>query len=387
MYKTKAKRLWIIGAVIVGGWTIAALILSTEVYLRQRLTAHPYPFRGVLTYVLLDNWLWASLTPLIFLFARRFPLSRTRVLRTSGKHIFFFLLVCAIHIGIADLLKFPLPPVKDFSGPSIELRFLFTFYSDIWMYWPLVALWSLLEAQRKQRETQVRAASLQAALAKARLDVLLIQLQPHFLLNTLNSISALVQKREAGAAEDMIEDLGFLLRNVLQNCTSQEIFLSQELEVLEAYVRIQSVRFQDHIVVQINAPAEVRHAMVPSLLIQPLVENAIRHGAMPLARPGRIEVHAHRDLENLIISVSDNGRGLPDRFVEGVGISNTKARLQQLYGGDAAFHIYRNATGGTTATVVLPYHQRSWDDEDADSNNDRGRRATGEVPDPYPLVR
>jgi LytS/YehU family sensor histidine kinase len=225
----------------------------------------------------------------------------------------------------------------------------------------------------------MQALKLESQLAKAQLEALRSQLQPHFLFNTLNSISALMQD-DVEAAEDMLADLSYMLRVSLDNSTTQEVKLADELHLLEAYVRIQKRRFQGRLQVDTEAPPETLEAQVPSLLLQPLVENAIRHGLAPLSRTGKIQIASRKDAARLLITVSDDGCGLPPEYREGIGLRNTRERLKQLYGAEAELHLHGAPGQGVTATVTVPFRiaeKRLEIHEHEHHHIDSGRRTFG----------
>ena len=206
-----------------------------------------------------------------------------------------------------------------------------------------------------------RGARLRSRLSRTELQALKLQLQPHFLFNTLNVITALVH-RDSQRAERMISGLSELLRASLGSAREQEITLARELEVLQHYVDIQHVRFEGRLTVTVDAPGDIQRALVPNLILQPLVENAIRHGLETRAAPGEVSVLARRTGARLIVTVADNGVGEadPSRRREGVGLANSRARLRQLYGADQRFEA-GGTVGGFRVVMDLPYHHEPVD--------------------------
>jgi two-component system LytT family sensor kinase len=196
--------------------------------------------------------------------------------------------------------------------------------------------------------------ALQAQLAQARLDVLRTQLNPHFLFNTLNAVSALVERDPRGARR-MIARLSDLLRYTLEESTEQEVPLHRELDLLGEYIELMQIRFQDRLTVRIEVPDEVRNALVPNLILQPLVENAMKHGIGRITGAGTIVLTARREGEALVVTVADNGPG-PGGGEAGVGLTNTNARLRQMYGAGSNVVLAPVALRGTEARLVLPYH-------------------------------
>ena len=197
-------------------------------------------------------------------------------------------------------------------------------------------------------------ARLQEQLTQARLDVLRTQMNPHFLFNTLNAVSALVERDPRGARR-MIARLSDLLRYTLDESTEQEVPLRRELDLLGEYVELMQIRFQGKLNVEIVVDDAMRDALVPNLILQPIVENAMKHGVSHVMGSGRISLRARRVGETLVITVTDNGPG-PAGGAEGVGLKNSTARLRELYGESYGVALRPAAGGGTDAEITLPYH-------------------------------
>ncbi|HSS21699.1 MAG TPA: histidine kinase [Pyrinomonadaceae bacterium] len=234
-----------------------------------------------------------------------------------------------------------------------------TFQWSIQVYWLIIGGWLAWDYYRESRDRQLKASQLERLLAESQLQTLQTQLQPHFLFNALNTISAFVE-RDPGGARQMIEHLGDLLRLSLAHSTRQETSLEEELAVLDHFLAIQRVRFEDRLTVVMAIEPETLRATVPGFILQPLVENAIRHGAAQ-QRPNRITVSAARANGSLHLCVIDNGPGLPSgwRLSEsaGIGLSNTQQRLAHLYPATHQFNLRETPDGGVTAEIVLPYRE------------------------------
>jgi len=218
-----------------------------------------------------------------------------------------------------------------------------------------VALAHFHRAQVRER----RAIELEGHLAQAKLQALRMQINPHFLFNTLNAISTLVHTNPH-TADEMISDLSELFRASLESSGDQEIGLARELDLLQRYLAIEQRRFGERLRVEQDVDPEILAAFVPTLILQPIVENAIRHGVEPQAGVGRITIQARREGDQIKLSVSDNGKqsfdpSVLERKQDGVGLSNTRGRLQQLYGNEMSFAVNNGELGGWTVVMKIPF--------------------------------
>ena len=249
------------------------------------------------------------------------------------------------------------------------------------MYWPLVCIQALLDSRARLVERETRTAQLEGRLANTQLALLRAQIQPHFLFNTLHSISALL-RIDPRAAEDMVADLAEILRAAFSGSGAQETTLRRELELVRCYLRIQQCRLGDRMHQELDIAQQALDATVPTLLLQSLVENAVIHGIAPVSQPVRLVVRATVDNDRLQLVIDDNGAGLAPDFEAGVGIANARERLQQLYGSAQSFAIEGSPGRGTTVRVSLPYRicgeaAAATGNSHEDSHADRGRRAAG----------
>jgi hypothetical protein len=232
------------------------------------------------------------------------------------------------------------------------------------IYWVIVSIAHALTYYRRSEERQRRALELEARLSEAKVETLRMQLHPHFLFNTLNAISTLVH-RDPDAADEMIGNLSELLRVTLDT-SQQEIPLRQELAFLDRYLEIQQVRFPDHLRLEREIEAGALEVSVPPLILQPLVENSIRHGIEQQVRPGMIRIEAKIQDQLLTIAVRDNGPGVRQAGArEGVGLANTRARLEQLYGPRARLTLKSGSQSGCSVELQIPLHAQN-------QNADRG---------------
>jgi LytS/YehU family sensor histidine kinase len=244
-----------------------------------------------------------------------------------------------------------------------QVRMLFVGYLplDLVTYWVIVGAAHALDAHRRWRDAALvaaqasaRAARLELGLSEARLQALRMELNPHFLFNALNAVSGLVRRDERDAAVTMLARLGELLRATLDRDAATEHTLAEELDMLERYVDIERARFGDRLTVTVGADAEARRALVPALLLQPLVENSIRHGLSRRPGPARIAVSAWRDGDRIHLVVEDDGGGLRGVPREGIGLTNTRARLAERWGPRASLALV-HAQGGARLSLAFPY--------------------------------
>ena len=303
----------------------------------------------------------ALLAPLSLWFGQRFRIERQNWLRVLPIHLllsfaFNMLYVIASTFVMRLVSNEPLIP-RPFI-PYFTLQTVNRLPMSMMTYGAILGIGYAFEYYRKYREQELQTSQLEAKLAQAQLAALKMQLHPHFLFNTLHTISAFMGE-DIKVARRMIVRLSELLRLTLENAGQQEVSLKQELEALERYLEIEQIRFQDRLVVQMAIEPETLDARVPNLLLQPLVENAIRHGIAPHSSAGRIEIHSRRQDHTLEIQVRDDGPGMPEveefHFRERIGLANTRARLKQLYGDAHRFEIENAAEGGLLVTVVIPF--------------------------------
>ena len=351
---SRAGMTWRAWLLAFGAWTLFGILQSNQNMLLNALTGYETPARDLYVVTVGGMWVWALFTPLIVWLARRFRLERDRRLERLVVHIAFALAFAVVDV-LTDVVILELVPTGYERGRFLA-RFVLQLDLNIISYFIVAAATHAVDYYRLYRERRVRAAELANQLTSAQLQVLKMQLQPHFLFNTLNAISELVHE-DAEAADRMITRLGDLLRLSLDRSGEQEVPLRQELDFLSAYLEIEQTRFRDRLSVEMDIAPETLDASVPNLLLQPLVENAIKHGTSARAAAGRISIAAARVGDDLHIEIRDNGRGLPHPAVirEGVGLRNTRARLAQLYGDQHVFTLRNAVDGGTVVTIEIPF--------------------------------
>jgi signal transduction histidine kinase len=346
---------------IFAAWLVPALLSAFNTYMQSRLSDERPEWRWVL-FNGIDWLLYAVLTPAVFRISRRFPLLREGGGRRIALHIGCALAMCVAWATLGQFVRIAIfNPPAGFNamkfGRALESWIFTTLPFGTGVYFALVAIEHALAYMAQARERETQAIRLAAQLAEARLGALRMQLNPHFLFNSLNAITVLVRDQNAAAASRMLELLSDVLRLVLRAEVSHETPLSTELEFLERYLAIEQVRFSDRLRPRIEADAAIRGAAAPQLILQPLVENALRHGIARRAEAGRLEIAARRDGDTLVLTVRDDGPGLdPAQEAMGVGLANTRARLTALYGDRASLEITNAAGGGVVATIRLPYH-------------------------------
>jgi len=310
--------------------------------------------------VLLSAYTWAAFTPLVLRLCKRFPLHDSRRTEVQAAHAVAFLAIPIAQIT-ANYLAFNwilreevgwIFFVREEYLQSIALLLpacLLT-YSGI-----LGAAW-LIERQQLERHRRIVSEQLKRQLADARMRALRMQLHPHFLFNTLNTILPLLY-RDADTAARTVVQLGDLVRQSLKNDAKTFVSLRAEVSFLERYLQIEETRFRDRLTVHILLGRTAENAAVPSLILQPLVENAVRHGISARPGPGRIEILGRREGDRLLLDVRDDGPGLPDASArrEGVGVANTVNRLKELYGDDHRFVLQNRSGGGTEAMIDIPF--------------------------------
>ena len=343
---------WFRVLLIFSGWTLLAVFYAGRMVLSYAYAGYEVNWAFPLQLSLAQWYGWAVLFPVIVLVARRFSFEGRLWWRDALVHLPVGIAL-AFGKAIADQTLLPLV-----TGVNLRFRQIDEAHSNLLIYAVLVGIVLGIDYYRKYRERELRTSQLETRLAEARLEALRMQLHPHFLFNTLNGISALMH-RDVEAADRMLARLSELLRLTLESGGEQEVSLKQELEFLSRYLEIEKVRFGDRLTVEMHVDPDTLDARVPNLILQPLVENAIRHGIGPWAEPGRIELRAERRDGRLRMEIADNGRGVPggdlERLSEGVGLSNTRARLEQLYGEDQSFELSNGTGAGLRVTLEIPY--------------------------------
>jgi two-component system LytT family sensor kinase len=343
-------------------WTLVGLSFASQFYLANLKTGSSVPWTQAVNIYLGDWYVFAFLSiPAVHL-ARRFQFqspSRAGLFWVAVLHLVASFLFSCCYIVLRAWVgqwqsMWTATPIT--FGQAFNLLGK-TFLYNVWVYWVILAVANAFDFYQKFHERELRTSELETRLAQARLQALQSQLNPHFLFNTLHTISALMHK-DVDAADRMIMKLSELLRLALDNTEVHEVLLSQELEFLKRYLEIEQTRFRERLTVEMDIAPETLRAKVPNLVLQPLVENAIRHGIERHARRGKIVLRAHRNDGRLQLEVEDNGNGIANLkgTREGIGLSNTRNRLTHLYGTEQSFELQNVVGGGLVARVVIPWN-------------------------------
>jgi signal transduction histidine kinase len=345
---------------VFAAWSVPALADVADEVITKRMDGRAMSLWRAFALVAPGWYLWALLTPVIFWLGRRLPVRRPLRARVIIAQLGFSVaagLCHALVLAARAVLLRPDRPVLSMSG-EFWMALSDWLPISIVIYWAILGAGAAFDNFRRYREQELRASELATRLARSELAALRAQLHPHFLFNALNSGVSLVRANEPDRGVRVLTHLGDLLRHMLRDDATQEHTLGEELAFLRSYLEIELVRFGNRLSVRMDVPDELLDAIVPALTLQPLVENAIRHGIAPRDAAGRIEVSAHAAGAVLTLRVADDGLGMPatpiDDTAPGVGLSNTRARLARLYGDRGTLRITNRTGGGVEATVCLP---------------------------------
>ena len=348
--------------------TLIGLLEASQVYFMSARAGRPITFGRSMATTMPSWFVLAALVPFVVAIARRFPLETLRRPSTVFAHMGAAAVYSVLNLLIAGWLS-------DFVFSDLGQRYGFigNFWRLLGIYFTLVVMqyFSVVgayyayvynrryrEKERAAAELQVRTSQLEASLSRANLEALRMQLNPHFLFNTLNTVSVLALKGEKQRVSRMLSRLSDLLRLSLEN-DRQTLSLREELEFLERYLEIEQVRFKDRLSVNVDVDPAAYDAEVPSLMLQPIVENAVKYGFSQTIGPGEISIDCRVNGDTVEIDVSDTGPGLPESRAQsggtGVGLANTRARLEQLYGGNYTLDLVNRPEGGAQVRVRFPF--------------------------------
>jgi two-component system LytT family sensor kinase len=353
---TQSQR-WLIG---IAALTLLGLLLVAIYFVQSLFTGNPINLLQTLVTELIVCYVWGVAGVGVFYLVRFFPFEKSRLVFSLPVHLACGFAVPFAAFGVTIVLILLVQVGTENLAANVAQQFR-TFYLlgigaafGLVTYWVIVAgiyaVQYYVRVQAEQRRNQV----LQAELSQAELMALKMQIHPHFLFNTLHAISSLLHD-DVEAADEMLSRLGDFLRLTLENASGAEQSLRNELDFVTSYLSIEEIRFQDRLTTKIEANADVLDAAIPTLLLQPLVENAVRHGVSNSAKPASIRIAATRHDGRLHVVVEDNGTGLPPDMKEGIGFANTKARLAKRFGTDFKFTLTNKPTGGLLVAIEVPF--------------------------------
>jgi sensor histidine kinase YesM len=352
------------------GWTLFGVFFALQSYANGVYFGQPSSFGTTLAVWLICGYAWLLLTPSVVFLSEKFFIKSGQIKRNLPIHFLAGSAISLFQLSVFIFVRQWLlgNSQKPFSfSNDFQKLFVSEFHVNLLIYWIVVGICHLrlinrryLEREREMSRLALETAQLETKLAQAQLDALKMQIHPHFLFNTLNSISVLMHD-DAQAANRMLVRLSELLRVALKRGSSQEVLLKDELEFLRGYLEIEQVRFQDRLQVDFDVERETLDARVPNLILQPIVENAIKHGIAPLAEAGKILIETRRQNGFVELSVSDNGAGLNGSIKEsnGIGLKNTQERLEKLYGDEQQFEITSKENQGVQVKIRIPFHTGS----------------------------
>jgi sensor histidine kinase YesM len=371
-----------------GGWVLIAFAFSGLLYFSNSLVRAEKPVSWTNVYLWQAIiYAWAILSPLIILFAKRFSLERQNWWRVLPIHlaaaVCFLLLHAGIYVFFRQLLDSSLAEsVRTFFNLT-WVTFLTNVTLDFSMYCFILSTIYVVDFYRSFQAEQVKSSELKAALANSQLQALKMQLHPHFLFNTLNSISALIHE-DVRSADQMVARLGDFLRLTLENSGELEVTFKQEMDFVDCYLEIEKVRFQERLDIRREIAAETLQAQVPNLILQPIIENAIRHGISRQTDVGHLAIRARYLKDKLLIEIEDNGPGLQPSEGDGqagksgIGLANTRARLTHLYGTDFRLETRNTIPHGLIVLIEIPFKTKTYL-QAADEKEALERAAVGKV--------
>lgn len=346
-------------------WTIAGLFYIVQDSVPRLYRGQPVPWKYVFAGWMAGMYVCAALTPAVLWLGNRWPVERRVV--NAGLHLgfsaVFSILATVIEVPVLVMLGVFPAATQPSVITGIRIFLSYGIQGGVLRYWAVIALQAVYRSQKNAKsrereafELRVQASELAKQLATAQLSALKMQLQPHFLFNTLGAIIVLIQQQKTAQAEVMVARLSDLLRLTLEDVEAQEVPLWRELEFLRLYLSIEQVRFEDRLKVHIASAPALSDVLVPHMVLQPIVENAVRHGLGQSEEAVTIKVGATSSNGSLALVVSDDGPGLeaPKPGHAGIGLANTRTRLARLYGESACLDIEPAAGRGVCVTITLP---------------------------------
>lgn len=349
-------------------WTAVALLFATQWYSFDSLHGHPAPVFAYVRWNMEQWYAWLLISPLVLRLATKRPIDPRHPQRALPLHllasVLFALLALFVQASISHFLEPGTPSLRNGFSPILDnVRWLLG--KDVAMgivtYWALTGLAQTLHFYKENSNRQVRESQLERRLAQAQLQVLQMQLHPHFLFNTLHAIGTLIHE-DPESAEKMLLDLSSLLRVFLEHESSQQISLRRELHLVDLYLSIQKIRFRDRLTVRTLIDPATLDCSIPSLILQPLVENAIVHGIAKNPGDDTIEIKSSQQAGRLVVEISNSNSSLPgevrlDGAGWGVGLSNTSQRLTQVYNGSSSLSLRALSPRGVVCSIAIPFEK------------------------------
>ena len=361
-------RFWMAWGISMGIATLIVLTDAGQDYIRESMHDHPMPGIGrLLLWPAIWWYSWTFLAAAIYVLSHRITITKDRWRTAIAIHCVANLLAYILHVT-AQLAAMALPAYQTNHASwdeAITHHATTSIFLIVLIYWSVVGASHAFIFYTRYRQREVQTAQLESELHKAQLNALKMQLQPHFLFNTLHAISSLMY-RDVESADRMISKLGDLLRSTIEMTGVNEVPLDEEIRFIQNYLEIEQERFRERLSVSISLDETVRDAIVPNLILQPLVENAIKHGIARISKAGRIDITARREQGWLLLSVTDNGPGLIEGDgmpAYGTGLSNTYRRLDTLYTSNYAFNFRPNVPSGLIVELSIPLRHREIDQQ------------------------
>lgn len=342
---------------ILGICTFIALFFFAQQYFYAFNFDKKFHFWSELTFEFIYAYTWGLLFIFIIHLAKKHRFEKGSWLQSLLIHFFAAIIIAFIHRVITTVPHLYLFYPEKFAKVDTWLLMAKTVsgaFDSFVTYWLILGVYYGFDYYRQYRESKINEAELQRQLAQANLHALKMQLHPHFLFNTLHAVSTLMQD-DIKAARKMLAKLSDLLRTTLDNIGIQEVEFGKELEFLKSYLAIEKIRFQDRLKIIYKIDPATMSAKVPNLILQPLVENSIKHGISDKVEGGEITISSRKDNDLLILKVSDDGINYRKEIKEGIGLSNTRARLTQLYNKEFSMEISSNTDKGFTVTLIFPF--------------------------------
>jgi two-component system LytT family sensor kinase len=341
----------------IGLWTVLVVVFGIQRYLRDEVVGQTWSAIVYLRWSMIQWYVWAALAPLVFRLALAYPIIGTARLRNLARHVAASLGMTVLAMLIGALISTPFEP----SSFEEQFRqFVQHFASGLIAYWTLFVIQQAMQFHAEKTRREVETSRMATELVQSRLQALKSQLQPHFLFNTLHAIATLLRE-DTLSAEDMLLRLSDLLRAFLEDHDGQEVSLRRELVLLDLYLGIQQVRFKDRLTTRIYVAPDTLDCAVPSLILQPIVENAIHHGIGERLGVDHIEIETRREGDRLCIEVRnrnsklESGKNRPRRNGHGVGLSNTELRLRELYGDAGQVRLDMIWPEGVVCRIHVPF--------------------------------